>query len=96
MICNLGTDMEKGSALCFECHDNLVDAFKNGAVLKTCMVDSDDKDWEEKWQMQGTAFLSDTEMILPDLEKLVQRLDLYSYEIEVYLDGKLIGFVSGV
>ena len=97
MICSLGTDMEKGSALCFECCDKLVEALKEGAVLKTYMEDfSEGKEWEEKWQLHGDEFRSDTGSIMSDLKKLVSYLDKYSYEIEIYLDENLIGFVKGI
>jgi len=89
--------MEKGAALYFECGDSLLEAFKEGGILKAYMADySEDKEWEETWKMQGDEFLSDTEKLLPDLIQLIHHLDRYSYEVEVFLDGKLIGFVKDI
>ncbi|NCB42790.1 MAG: hypothetical protein EOM59_09240 [Clostridia bacterium] len=97
MICSLGTDIEKGSALFFECCDSLLEAFAEGAVLKAYMADnSDDRDWEEMWKMQGDEFLLETENMLLDLDHFVCRLDQYAYEIEVYLKEELIGIVREV
>lgn len=97
MICSLGTDMEKGSALFFECCDSLLDAFAEGAVLKAYMADdTDDRAWEELWRMQEDEFLLEAENTLLDLDRFVERLDRYAYEIEVYLKEELIGIVTEI
>ena len=95
MICSLGTDMEKGSALFFECCDSLLEAFAEGAVLKAYMADdADGREWEELWNMQEDEFFLKAENTLLDLDRFVERLDRYAYEIEVYLKEDLIGSVT--
>ena len=95
MICSLGTDMEKGSALYFEAGNQLVDALKEGAILKAQMIDyNDDREWNEEWQLKGGSFLSDSGTVFGDLVELIAHLDQNAGVIEVYMNGELIGSVS--